>query len=116
MLALLQVVALGWREATMSEHAERIRVLAEELVGRLANVAGHLTRQGRALEAAVQAHNSAIGSFESRVLVSARRIGELGVAGAGGLEEPPGVASSVRLPRADIAAGQASARAGAAAD
>jgi DNA recombination protein RmuC len=98
MLALLQVVALGWREATMSEHAERIRTLAEELIGRLGAVAAHLGKQGRALEAAVQAHNGAVGSFESRLLVTARRIGELGVAGAEELTEPAGVGSAVRVP------------------
>jgi DNA recombination protein RmuC len=105
MLALLQVVALGWREAAMSEHAERVRVLAHELIGRLGSVSAHLTRQGRALEAAVQAHNSAVGSFENRLLVSARRIGELGVAAGDDLDAPPGVASAVRLPSIERAHG-----------
>ncbi|HEX4108209.1 MAG TPA: DNA recombination protein RmuC [Solirubrobacteraceae bacterium] len=103
MLALLQVVALGWREAALSEHAERVRELAHELIGRLGAVGNHLAREGRALEAAVQAHNSAVGSFESRLLVSARRMGDLGVADAAGLEAPPGVASAVRLPSAERA-------------
>jgi DNA recombination protein RmuC len=98
LLALLQVVALGWREASMSEHAERIRGLAAELVSRLGGVAGHLAKQGTALEAAVTAHNLAVGSFESRLLVSARRIGELGVAEAGRIETPAGVSTVVRLP------------------
>jgi DNA recombination protein RmuC len=98
MLALLQVVALGWREARMSEHAEQVRELAEELIGRLGAVSAHLDKQGRALESAVQAHNSAVGSFERRLLVTARRIGELGVAGADELAEPAGVPSTVRLP------------------
>jgi DNA recombination protein RmuC len=98
MLALLQVVALGWREASMSEHAERIRGLAAELVSRLGGVAGHLAKQGAALEQAVAAHNAAVGSFESRLLVSARRIGELGVSEATRIETPAGVSTVVRLP------------------
>jgi DNA recombination protein RmuC len=98
MLALLQVVGLGWREASMSEHAERIRRLASELVSRLGGVAGHLAKQGVALEQAVAAHNLAVGSFESRLLVSARRIGELGVAEASRIETPTGVSTVVRLP------------------
>jgi len=93
---LLQVVALGWREASMSEHAERIRGLAAELVSRLGGVAGHLAKQGAALEAAVSAHNLAVGSFESRLLVSARRIGELGVQEATRIETPAGVSTVVR--------------------
>ena len=98
MLALLQVVALGWREASMSEHAERIRGLAVELVTRLGGVAGHLAKQGVALEQAVAAHNLAVGSFESRLLVSARRIGELGVQEASRIQTPAGVSTVVRLP------------------
>jgi DNA recombination protein RmuC len=98
MLALLQVVALGWREASMSEHAERIRGLAAELASRLGGVAGHLAKQGVALEQAVAAHNLAVGSFESRLLVSARRIGELGVQEASRIETPAGVSTVVRLP------------------
>jgi DNA recombination protein RmuC len=96
MLALLQVVALGWREASVSEHAERIRGLAAELVSRLGGVAGHLAKQGAALEQAVNAHNLAVGSFESRLLVSARRIGELGVHEATRIEPPAGVSTVVR--------------------
>jgi len=98
MLALLQVVALGWREASMSEHAERIRGLAAELVTRLGGVAGHLAKQGLALEQAVVAHNLAVGSFESRLLVTARRIGELGVQEATRIETPAGVSTVVRFP------------------
>ncbi|HEY5197533.1 MAG TPA: DNA recombination protein RmuC [Solirubrobacteraceae bacterium] len=98
MLALLQIVGLGWREASMSEHAERIRGLASELVSRLGGVAGHLAKQGAALEQAVAAHNLAVGSFESRLLVSARRMGELGVQEASRIETPAGVSTVVRLP------------------
>ena len=96
MLALLSVVGLGWRESALSENAERIRELGGELVQRLATVSSHLARQGKALEGAVQAHNSAVGSFESRLLVTARRMGELGVAGADALDAGGGVASAVR--------------------
>jgi DNA recombination protein RmuC len=104
MLALLQMVALGWREAALSEHAERIRELGVELVGRLSVVGGHLARQGKALEQAVQAHNQAIGSYESRLLVTARKMGELGVQGADRLVEPSGVASTVRERSVSLAA------------
>ena len=41
-------------------------------------MADHLLRLGRSLESASDSYNSAIGSLESRVLVSARRFTELG--------------------------------------
>ena len=48
MLALLQVVQLGWREHALSENAEQVRELATELIGRLGVFTGHLGegRQG----------------------------------------------------------------------
>jgi DNA recombination protein RmuC len=108
MLALLQVVALGWREHALSENAETVRRLATELVKRLATFAKHMSQTSRALEQATRAHNSAVGSLESRVLVTARRLDELGIPGE--LPEVERVATVARLPAAaaedDRSAGQ----------
>jgi DNA recombination protein RmuC len=81
MLALLQVVQLGWREHARSENAEQVRELATELIGRLGVFTGHLGRVGKALEQEGRAHNQAVGSFESRVLVTARKFDALGIGG-----------------------------------
>ena len=96
MLALLQVVALGWREHALSENAEQVRELATELIGRLGVFTGHLGKVGKALEQAAKAHNQAVGSLESRVLVTARKFDALGIAGE--LPEPEQVATIPRLP------------------
>jgi len=106
MLALLQVVALGWSEAALSQHAEQIRELGVELVGRLGAVADHLARQGKALEQAVKAHNKAVGSFESRLLVTARKMGRLGVQGADRLVKPGGVGTAPRKSSPSISASE----------
>jgi DNA recombination protein RmuC len=50
---------------------------------------------GKGLQRAVSGYNRAVGSLESRVLVSARRLGELGV-GGGALEPPAIVETTVR--------------------
>jgi DNA anti-recombination protein RmuC len=47
MVALLQAVGLAWREATLSERAERVRELAVELCRRIAKFAEHLSNSGK---------------------------------------------------------------------
>jgi DNA recombination protein RmuC len=53
--------------------------LARELYGRLSTLGDHVGKLGGALGAAVTAYNRAVGSLESRVLVSARKLAEMGV-------------------------------------
>jgi DNA recombination protein RmuC len=96
MLALLQVVQLGWREHALSENATQVRELATELIGRLSVFTGHLGKVGKALEQAAKAHNQAVGSLESRVLVTARKFDGLGIAAE--LPKPEQVATIPRLP------------------
>jgi DNA recombination protein RmuC len=98
MLALLQVVALGWRQVSLSENTEQIRALAAELVTRLGVVSGHLGEVAKALDRATRLHNKAVISYEGRLLVTARKLGPLGIAEAGDLAVPDQVESAVRLP------------------
>jgi DNA recombination protein RmuC len=100
LLALLQVVQLGWREHALSENAARVRELATELIARLGVFTGHLGRVGKALEQAAKAHNQAIGSLESRVLITARKLDGLGIPGE--LPEPKPVATIPRLPAGQL--------------
>ena len=79
LMALLKVVAYGWRQIALAENAEQIRELAETLHGRLATFAEHMQRMGGALENSVQHFNNAVGSLERQVLPAARRFTELGV-------------------------------------
>lgn len=79
LMALLKVVAYGWRQIALAENAEQIRELAETLHQRLATFAEHLDRMGRALGQGVESYNRAVGSLERQVLPAARRFTELGV-------------------------------------
>jgi DNA recombination protein RmuC len=77
LIALLRTVAYGWREDALSHRAEEIRQLGVTLYQRLTNLNTHLDQVGRSMGAAVTAYNQAVGSYESRVLVTARQLAEL---------------------------------------
>lgn len=77
LIALLRTVAHGWSHAALAGQARQIHQLGLELHDRLATMGGHFDQVGRALDRAVQNYNQAIGSLESRVLVTARKFGEL---------------------------------------
>jgi DNA recombination protein RmuC len=79
LIALLRTVAHGWRHETLTGQAQEIHRLGRDLHERLATLCGHVDQVGRSLNAAVGHYNAAVGSLESRVLVSARRFNDLAV-------------------------------------
>ena len=79
LIALLRTVALGWRQEALADRAQEIHQLGRELHERLVTLSTHVDNVGRSLNAAVGHYNAAVGSLESRVLVSARRFGDLAV-------------------------------------
>jgi len=96
LIALLKTVAYGWRQELVAENARAVARLGRELHKRLADVAGHVSRLGRALGGAVEAYNQAVGSLESRALVSARRFVDLEVVGPERIEVLPEVEQAPR--------------------
>ncbi len=107
LLALLRTVALGWRDRDVAENAAAIHGLGRELHDRLRVMNTHLAKLGANLGAATQSYNRLIGSYESRVLVSSRKMSELGISQDGItspppidrlIREPAGVASSSPIP------------------
>jgi len=95
LIALLRTVAHGWSHEALADQAREIHRLGRELHTRLSSLTGHLDQVGRSLNAAVGHYNQAVGSFESRVLVAARRFQDLSVTGEA-LASPRQVESSTR--------------------
>ncbi|QSB04633.1 DNA recombination protein RmuC [Natronoglycomyces albus] len=80
LMALLRTVAHTWQQQALTENARLVHQLGRELHARLQTVAGHFVKLGSSLEAATGAYNAAVASVESRLLVTARRFHDLGVA------------------------------------
>ncbi|MGI9200926.1 MAG: DNA recombination protein RmuC [Woeseiaceae bacterium] len=78
-VALLKAVAYGWRQLALADNAQEIRVLAEDLYGRLATFVAHMNKVGRQLGSSVESYNRAVGSLERKVLPGARKFVELGI-------------------------------------
>lgn len=97
LIALLKAIYYGWRQERIAENAQQISDLGRELYERLSVMGGHFASVGKNLNQAVGAFNKAVGSIESRVMVSARKFKELSVAGAA--EELPPIVPVEQLAR-----------------
>ncbi len=82
LIPMLHIVAHGWTQESLAESAAKVVELGRELHRRLATMGTHFAAAGRGLTQAVTNYNKAIASLESRVLVQARRFGELTGTGA----------------------------------
>jgi DNA recombination protein RmuC len=98
LIALLRAVAYGWRQENLAQNAAEISALGKDLFKRLSDMGDHLNKVGKALERAVEAYNSAVGSLEARVMVTARKFAELKTAPVGAeIAELEPVEKSVRV-------------------
>src|ERR1022692_1399487 len=96
LIALLKAVAYGWNQEKLARNAQQISALGKELHDRLRLLAGHITAVGTGLDRAVESYNKAVGSLESRVLVSARKFAELGASVADDIPELAPIETTAR--------------------
>jgi DNA recombination protein RmuC len=96
LVTMLRTAQYAWQQAALSENARAVFDVGRELYDRLAGMGRHVDRLGKALSSAVTTYNQAVGSLESRVLVSARRFSQLGLVDAG-LEAPALVEETARV-------------------
>ncbi|HEY1947339.1 MAG TPA: DNA recombination protein RmuC [Bryobacteraceae bacterium] len=87
LITLLLTISHGWRQQTVTENLDKIRVTGQELYTRLLTMGQHFMKLGDALEKTVETYNQTVGSLERNVLTSARKFKELRPANADQLEE-----------------------------
>jgi DNA recombination protein RmuC len=83
LIGLLRSVAYGWKSETVAQHAKAIQSLGQELYKRLLDMSKHLSSIGRSLNSAVEGYNKTVGTYERRVLSSARKFQDLGATSGG---------------------------------
>ena len=104
LITMLRTAQYAWQQEALSENARAVFDLGRELYDRIAGMGKHMDGLGKALTNAVSSYNKTIGSLEGRVLVSARKLNQLGVVEAE-LNAPMPVEETVRaLSAADLIA------------
>ena len=96
LIALLRAIAYGWQQEKIARNALEISELGRQLYDRIAKLAEHWENVGKSLAKAVTAYNGAVGTLETRVLVTARRLKDKGVAAS---EELPDLEVIDETPR-----------------
>ena len=79
LITMLRTAQYAWQQEALADNARAVFDLGRELYERLGGLGRHADQLGRALTKAVSAYNQTVGSLESRVLVTARRLNDLGV-------------------------------------
>ena len=79
LITMLRTAQYAWQQAALADNARTVFDLGRELYDRIGSLGRHVDQMGRSLTKTVSAYNQAVGSLESRVLVTARRLNDLGV-------------------------------------
>lgn len=79
LLALLLTIAKGWQSHKLNEHAELVAKEGKDLYDRMSKVLDDVIKMGKALGTATSTYDEMIGSIETRLMVTMRRLKDLGV-------------------------------------
>ncbi len=82
LMVLLRSVAYGWQQEALTDNAREVFELGRELYDRLGRLGEHVDKLGRSIGRVVGDYNAAVGSLETRVLVSARKLADMRIVDA----------------------------------
>jgi len=102
LLPMLRTVVFGYDRKLMADNAEEIRQAGAEMLSRLEVALRHLEGLRKGLTAAIKGYNEFVGSLDSRVIVQARKLQEMGVPIDAAVEASQEIQVSVRELRASI--------------
>ncbi|GAA2744828.1 DNA recombination protein RmuC [Terrabacter aerolatus] len=80
LFAVLRTIGAIWQQDALEQNARELLAIGQDLYARLATLGGHVTTMGQSLSRSVEQYNKFVGTLESRVLVTARRMHELHLA------------------------------------
>ena len=95
LLALLRTVSMGWLQLELAQNAQSIATHGKEVVNRFSKFFSYLSGVGTKLNGAVESFNGAMGSAESRLMPSLRKLSQM-TAATDGIEPPPAIDSRAR--------------------
>jgi DNA recombination protein RmuC len=75
--SVLKTVAFSWQQDVLTDEAKNLFDLGKELYQRLSTLSEHADKLRRSIDSTVSSYNQFANSLESRVLVSARKLGAL---------------------------------------
>lgn len=78
--AVLRTVGAVWQQDALEQSARELLVIGRDLYSRLTTLGGHVASMGASLGRSVEQYNRFVGTLESRVLVTARRMNDLHLA------------------------------------
>lgn len=96
LIALLKSAHYGWQQERIAESAQQVRDVGAELYDRLAILSRHFADLGAQIDRTVESYDGVVGSFERRVVASARRLKELGAGTTREVDLPKAVGRTVR--------------------
>lgn len=102
LIALLRAVAYGWRQEQIARNAQAISELGRSLYDRVRVMTGHFIDIRKGLDRSIDAYNRAVGSYESRVLVAARRFKELGASTGDDIETVESINRNTRAVQEEL--------------
>ena len=95
LVTMLRTAQYAWQQAALADNARAVFDIGRELYDRIGSLGRNVDQLGRQLSKAVTSYNQTVGSLEGRVLVSARRLNDLGVTDAA-LHAPKPVEETTR--------------------